>query len=289
MPEISGFFAYPSSPDLVGDTIERAVEELRSRSGIHSIRTWRETDVAGRFVSEQVLGAIAETECLIADISTLNFNVTYEVGFAIGRGKRLLITRCSAIAGTAKEISELGIFDTLGYSSYQNSDDLVGLLRSIDTLAPLSVGNIQPNRKAPVYLLEAKYKTDSVIRIISRVKKARLFYRSFDPNEHPRLSAHDALQNIAQSYGVLVHLLPKIVDDHRVHNLRASFIAGLAEGMGKVLLFLQDGNEPVPIDYRDLVRTYHHPTQIDEAIGDFATRVTEAWQACSAPLKSSHP
>ena len=48
--------------------------------------------------------------------------------------------------------------------------------------------------------------------------------------------------------------------------------------MKKVTLLLQDGDEPVPLDYRDFVVTYYHPGDIDNAIADFATRVTEAFQ-----------
>ena len=52
--------------------------------------------------------------------------------------------------------------------------------------------------------------------------------------------------------------------------------------MGKVTLLLQDGDEPVPLDYRDLVVTFRHPRDIDKAVAapypDFATRVTEAFQ-----------
>ena len=48
--------------------------------------------------------------------------------------------------------------------------------------------------------------------------------------------------------------------------------------MGKITLLLHDGDEPVPLDYRDLVVTFHHPRDIDKVIADFATRVTEALQ-----------
>ena len=197
---------------------------------------------------------------------------------------------------TTSELSKIGIFDTLGYKVYQNSHELASLLRSIGT-APGSISikeNI--NQKAPVYLIEAKYKTDPVIRIVSRVKKARLFYRSFDPNEQSRLSAHEAIENVAQSLGVLVHLLPSHIEDSWIHNLRSAFLAGLATGMDKVLLFLQDGNEPVPIDCRDLVTVFMHPSQIDEAIAEFASQISAAWQSgfetakpeASTPLAKLH-
>lgn len=278
MPEISAFFAYPSDPPSLGQIIESAVEELRTTSGVTSVQTWAQTDVAGRFIADQILSAISQRDCLVADISRLNFNVTYEVGFAIGRGKKALATLNSAFDGAANEISKLGIFDTLGYKSYENSHQLAETLRGNKDTVALTIDKTI-NTKAPIYLVDAKHKTDPVIRIISRVKKARLFFRSFDPNEQPRMSAHEAIANVAQSLGVLVHLLPSHVEDHRIHNLRCAFVAGLAEGMGKALLILQEGNEPVPIDCRDLVRPFTHPGHIDDAIAEFAGEITAAWEA----------
>ena len=60
--------------------------------------------------------------------------------------------------------------------------------------------------------------------------------------------------------------------------MRVAFLGGLAEGFGKVLLLLQDGEEPVPLDCRDLVDVFMESSHIDESISDFATRVTEAMQ-----------
>ena len=151
-------------------------------------------------------------------------------------------------------------------------------MRGVTDPTPSLRNTYQPNQKVPVYLIEARFKTDSVIRIVSRVKKARLFYRSFDPGESPRLSAAEAFEQVAQSYGILLHLLPTQIIDAPVHNIRVAFLAGLAEGFGKALLLLQDGEEPVPLDYRDLVKVFTNHSQLDEAIADFATRVTEALQ-----------
>lgn len=279
MTRLRGFIAYPSNPPLIGATIESALATLADRFGMRDFHSWRETDVAGQFIANQILDQIEEHDCFIADITELNFNVTYEIGFAIAKNKPLLLIRHSPVSPSPPDLSELGLFDTLGYKHYQNSGELTELLRDLQSVRPLTAPSMKLNTKAPVYLIEALYKTDSVTRIIARVKKARLFFRSFDPNEQPRLSAFEAIQHVAQSYGVLLHLLPSGIKDARIHNLRVAFLAGLATGMGKTLLILQDGDEPVPLDYRDLIVPYLHPAQIDEAIAEFASRVTEAWQA----------
>lgn len=277
MDEFRVFVAYPSVPRILGDTIENASVEFQQRSPGVLVTTWRVSEVAGQFIGEKILDDIAASDVLVADISELNFNVTYEIGFAVGKRKRVLLVRNDALKPDP-EAAEFGTFDTIGNKPYQNSVELVEVLRSVESLRPLDFGTATINSAAPVYLLDAKYKTDQVTRIVSRVKKAKLSFRSFDPNEQPRLSALEAIRNVAQSHGVLVHLLTKSIRDARLHNLRAAFLAGLAAGMDKVVAIIQLGDEPVPLDYRDFAQPCFHPGQIDEAITDFATDVAEAFQ-----------
>lgn len=276
--DISMFFAYPTDPDLVAATIESAIANVQQRIGEQTLQGWRESDIAGHFLAEQILARIAARSVLIADITQLNFNVAYEIGFALGRGKRVVLTRHRGVEARAPLVADVGIFDTLGYIEYENVGELERIIRNITDTAPSLRNAYSLNPAAPVYLIDALFRTDSVIRIVSRVKKARLFYRSFDPQESPRLSVAEAFRQVAESYGILLHLLPPEIKDAPVHNMRVAFLAGLAEGFGKVLLVLQDGEAPVPLDYRDLVKVFSNPAQIDEAIADFATRVTEALQ-----------
>src|SRR5580704_10724174 len=109
------FIAYPSTPALVGDVVERAVGNSREKSGITVVQSWREADIAGLFIAEQVLNNIEETQAFVADITQLNFNVTYEVGFALAKGKRVVLTRHKGLQPKPPLIADVGIFDTLGY------------------------------------------------------------------------------------------------------------------------------------------------------------------------------
>ncbi len=275
MKKASVFFAYPDNPPRIGETIEAAARQGVKRT---PVETWKETDIVGRFIGFEVLNRIDAHPCTGADVTFLNFNVTYEVGYAIGKRRRLVLTRNRSLEDDTHLRTELGIFDTLGFSDYENSDQLRSILESTNDTTSLTFDDSNINTQAPVYLLEPKFKTDQATRMIARVKKARLFYRSFDPNEQPRLSAYDAIQNVAQSAGVIL-LLARLEDaDSRLNNLRVAFLAGLSHGMGKVTTILQDGDAPVPIDYRDLVVSFTHPGQIDEAIEAFAVRTVEAMQ-----------
>jgi len=275
--KISGFYAYTSFPAEIGQTIETAVTTANSSIAGLTIHTWKALDIIGHFISEEVLEGIDNSDFLAADISILNFNVTFEIGYAIGSGKRVLLTKNESIEETSPAIREVGIFDTLGYSSYQNSIELVASLKTASKISPLKIAN-KINIKSPVYLLEGLHKTDWATRIVSRIKKAGFLFRTFDPREQPRLSASDAIDHVSQSHGVVVPLLSKNKVGADVHNMRGAFIAGLAEGMRKALCILQDGEEPVPLDYRDFVCSTFHPNDINEYIANFASHVAESFQ-----------
>lgn len=288
MNDITGFFAYPSQPSEIGENIERAMSLLKKKPGNCFFDTWKEMDIPGRFLADQVLESIDSKSCLIADISSLNFNVTYEIGYAIGKQKRLILVRYAPLRKDDQRLKELGIFDTIGFKEYQNSEELVNILLGISNVTPLKT-NFELNRKAPLYLIEAKHKDDWVTRLISDVKKARLSYRSFDPNEQPRLSAYEAINNIAQSFGVLIHLRPSSYSESDVHNLRAAFLAGLAQGMDKVHLVLQSSDDPVPLDYRDWVRVCYRPEDIDREIAEFAPLIFELFQSSDSRSSTQGP
>ncbi len=272
MEKKQGFYAYSSDPTEIGQTIEQAVNSTDV-----AVETWRALNIPGHFISEKVLEAIDNCSFLAADISVLNFNVTYEIGYAIGKGKPIFLTKNKSIKEIVPTIREVGIFDTLGYQEYQNSSDLVNFLNYSIPNEPLRLTS-KINRKSPVYLLECMHKTDWASRIVSRIKKARYLFRSFDPNEQPRLSANDAIDQVAESHGIVVPLLSTKAVGYEVHNIRGAFIAGLADGMSKALCILQHDDDPVPLDYRDFISTAYHPDDVNEHIANFAGEVAEAFQ-----------
>ena len=283
---ISGLFAYPSEPEEIGRTISISLDKLKQEQRFSELFSWEENDIPGRFISTEVLKLIDRGTGFIADITRLNFNVVFEVGYAIGCKKRAILVRNEVIHPESDLIRSVGIFDTLGYDTYTDSTSLISLISGINDLSPLNFDESATNPKAPVYVLMPQIKGEMETRLVARIKKARLFYRSFDPEEHGRLSAPEAIENVAASHGVVIPLLPSYYTNHKVHNFRAAFVAGLTLGMAKQLLFLQSGDDPVPLDYRDLVRSFKFPDQIDKYVNEFAVAVTESLQSVQPSVVS---
>src|SRR5580692_3480999 len=85
---------------------------------------WPFNDIAGNPLVSPILEKIDDSPFVIADITYLNLNVVYEVGFAIGRTKRAFLIRHSGTAGDKDLAKAVGIFDTLGYHEYFDAEDL---------------------------------------------------------------------------------------------------------------------------------------------------------------------
>ena len=271
---INKFFAYPAHPNEIGHTIEAAIKESSFSS--QNIESWKALEIIGNFIKDTILDTIKDS-IFIADITRLNCNVVYEIGYAIGDGRDILLTKNISLSESSPTILDVGIFDTLGFIEYQNSTELADILKNAKA-NKLYNKTIKLNYSSPVYLLETKYKTDFSTRIAARIKKARLAYRSFDPNESPRLSANDAIEQVFQSHGIIISLLGKEQKEYAVHNIRASFIAGLSEGMKKQLLILQYGNGTIPIDIRDFSIFCRTVDEVNQHIADFAPNIVESMQ-----------
>jgi hypothetical protein len=272
------FVAYPSEPLRLKNTVRDAVSELNTERFKLHIRPWEELDIPGRFIHEEVMDNIDAAEFVVADITRLNFNVTFEVGYALGRSKRVVLTINESLSPPLREITQLGIYDSLGRATYENSRGLSQIIRNIEDVQPLRFPVDEIDHSAPIFVLDTLYKTDASVRITSKIKKARIRYRSFDPREQPRLSALEAYRSVKRSLAVVVNLLSSNATDFRLNNLRAAFLAGLSYGLEKELLIFQEGEEPVPLDYRELVAVYQYPRDVDAYINELAPRVVEGLQ-----------
>jgi hypothetical protein len=272
------FVAYPSNPKQLGQTLQEASDQLNSLREI-SMELWEQVDIPGRFVVDGVLNKIDSSDFIIADITKLNFNVTFEIGYAIGKSKRVVLITNRALNPAKKEIDHLGIYDTVGYKEYENSGELASYISSIEDISPLHFPESNIDRSTPVFILDTLFKTDSSIRIISKVKKSGIKFRSYDPREQARLSTLEAYQSVKKSIAVIIHLLSQSSTDYYYNNLRGAFLAGLSYGLDKIILLLQEGDEPVPLDYRDFVSIYRQKADIDRAINNLAPRITEKLQS----------
>lgn len=259
-PELA-FVAYSSRDQAVTDVILEGVRRANALPTPVRFEPWVFNDVPGNPLVSPILAKIDESPFVVADITYINLNVVYEIGFAIGRSKRAFLIRHAPTPGDKALTKEAGIFDTLGYHEYEAFEDLKGRLTSHIDPTPLPFSSTL-DRKAPVYVIEPPTRTTAATLMVSRLKKAGYRYRSFNPSEDARLSASDAIRQVACSSGILVLLQEASVDGSVVQNVRTLFVAGLAHGMGKPSLLLSPAGYDAPLDVRDAVKVFRHPDDL---------------------------
>ncbi len=75
--KIESFVAYASQPPQSVHLIQKAVEKANQKYG-GGYKRWEENDVSGRPLTAPIFEGLSEANLLVADVTTLNFNVTFE-------------------------------------------------------------------------------------------------------------------------------------------------------------------------------------------------------------------
>lgn len=272
------FVAYSSRDRRLAEMIALGVAKANRKVGklIH-YEPWEFNDIAGNPLISPILEGIDTSKYVVADITYLNLNVVYEIGFSIGKSRRCFLVRHKGTEGDERVAREVGIFDTLGYDAYIDDEALANSLSAYVDPTPLQI-SASLDRLAPVYVVEPPAKGGIATLMTSRLKKAKYRYRSFNPAEDSRLSASDAIRQVGASAGILLSILDGDQEQNLVHDIRTLFVAGLAHGMGKPTLILAHSSAKVPIDVRDEVKTYSRKEDIVQHIAFFSLEITEYLQ-----------
>jgi hypothetical protein len=260
---VEGVFLYPSDPAPMASAIEGAAALLSQSNPPGVWLTWREFRTTGQVIFCSICRHIRFSSVIVADVTTLNFNLMFEIGFALGLELPLILIRDTSFKRDERDFRDLGILENIGYLDFANSD---GLARSIRTSLPVNAIPLPPvdlNRDMPLYFVKSPVSTEGQMRLASVIERSPLKSRSYDPVEDPPLSLHDARKQVASSFGLIGHLLMPERSGAVVHNARTALLAGMATASGKVVVLFNEGNAAQPIDYRDLVIPYANPHQID--------------------------
>ena len=272
-----GFAIYPSEPPLIAETVEAAIKRVRQGKGGQTWSTWRDLSIPGQIIFCGICKALRSTRRAIVDVTTLNSNVLFEIGYALGLGVPIQPARDRSYATDARTFDDLGMLDTFGYSPFQNSEELAQEI--IDYRPQIITTQASPiNREQPLYFVRSHIQDDGMVKLMSALKKSGLRFRSFDPRETSRLSLHESIKQVQASLGVIVHLVAAGRDGAVVNNARSALVAGLAMAQGKHVLMLQEGEARHPIDFRDVVKSYTNSSQVSDFVIPLVKEVVEDLQ-----------
>lgn len=270
------FVTSPSRPPELLAGVSEAINKASSRGELQ-FHLWTKNDIAGRDLVQPIQENIGSAALFVADVTYLNLNVTYEVGYAIGQSKRVLLTRYRQMKGDLDLANDIGIYDTLGRHEYDSFDQLAAFLASTHDLTPTST-NYALDAVRRLFFLDIPGSSDVVRQIVSAIKREFRLYRSFSDEETIRLSSSGAIEAVCTSSGVVVPFLGPEFAGAEVHNFRAMFVAGLAHGLERPVLILKSARVAAPLDIRDATTDYITPHDIDRLIAGFRGEVDRAFE-----------
>lgn len=266
------FVAYASQDKIHAETIRSAA--LESTSALIEYRTWREKDASGAPLGGSVERWIADAEGMVADITFVNDNVTYEIGLAIGLGRPLRLIRNESIA--LDDLKAVGLLDTLLRDSFKTRNELVDVL----TKSPAPANHWRPphrNKEQPIFVLTPPTPTPFTTSLLSAVKKkARFKFRSFNNREISRLPALEAYDHAAASFGVIVTWQDTQSSDSRRNNQRAAFLFGIARGLEIPAILIAHDRSQLPSDISDLATRFTSENDLPEILRGFRDDVHDA-------------
>lgn len=276
---IDAFFAYPSQPPHLARTIAECVRQLKLHASHGHWVTWQDLAVGGQIIFCEICKSMRCAHVVVADITNTNFNVLFELGYAIGLKKPVLPVRDESYASHQKLIDDIGIFDALGYQPFSNSRDLQALVQSKRAFSPPIQRVPERNQAQPIFYIKAPVETDGSIVLSSCMKKGYFRFRTFDCREIPRLSLHETFKQVQSSVSVVAHLIDPARREATAHNARAAFACGMALAAGKHVLMLQESDASQPIDYRDVIFPYTDPAAIPSQTEKLFRKTADTFQS----------
>jgi hypothetical protein len=190
---------YPSRP-VISLNIEAAAQ--LHQDGTHRYQTWKDLATTGQIVFCAICKGMRFSDAVAVDVTTLNFNLLFEIGFALGLEIPVIPVRDTSILTNADDFKELGLLDTLGYLDFQNSDTLYrGIQARLLDLAPIPSPRVEFNRETPLYVVKGPHDTEGDVRLLSLLKKSAVHFRTFDAKETPRLPLQEAAAKLKPASG----------------------------------------------------------------------------------------
>jgi hypothetical protein len=266
VPHARAVVLYPSEPEQLAATVEAAVRNLKEVTGNNSWVVWRDFATTGQIIFCSICKRMRFAEAVIADVTTLNFNLLFEIGFALGLDLPIIPIRDTSYVRDKHAFDELGLVDIIGYVDFQNSRQLSDGITARWPVTAIPTPLAELNLAAPLYVLKGPLETEGELRLLSVLKKSAIRFRAYDPVETPRLSLHQLRHSITSSLGLAGHLLHPDRQGALVHNARLALAAGIATASGKAVRLIQEGNILQPIDYRDIVVSYTDPNRIERLL-----------------------
>ena len=245
--------------------------------------TWEDLPIEGRSLVTAICERIDQSDALLAEVSDLNSNVLFEAGFGLARNKHLWLAVDDTDEEALRQWDELSILSTIGRVDYAGN---------VDRLAERWVEKNPTNEPATLLgtLLASGKSRESdaifapsvpvrfqAVQTLEKYLERRTELKVLGGGDDLGLAPLDFyVKQIYQSSAAIFHLLGPHRQRARIHNARASFMAGIAHGFDLPLLMVAEEGFKSPLDYKDMLYTYSSAAKLLEHVGQWLDSVPKA-------------
>ncbi len=268
---VAVFYAYPSTPVSLDESIQNALRVLKLSPIIKKanvrLKAWPSLSTAGKKLISGITQSIDQASIFACDLTYPNANVVFELGYAIGKFKRIWISLNTTIEDASKDYKRLyGGLLSAAYAGYENHNNLADAFisdapwKSLDqALLGDHLRRQAPRPETPALLYtRPDLNTDAIIATSEFLEGSRFgnYLIIDDPKENPTATMEWYAEKIHEVDAILVHLLADNQQNALEHNVKASFVAGLALGFRKHIQMLAHTPFVCPVDYQQLLKCH---------------------------------
>jgi Cdc6-like AAA superfamily ATPase len=267
MAKKNAFFGYSSRPPSSPDSVEAAVRILNERPDIELV-TWRKVFRGGSLMIRDILEKIDQADLCCFDLTGMNDNVLFELGYAIGKRRRIWLVFDTSYERDVNEFEDLGLLRDVGYVTYANAEQIVRAFELENPhLVPRTVYDrlIAPyeGQLPPTVLLHLRPQINSTAssQISALIQEKQLPVVTDDPTETRVQSLSWYVQHLHTAQAVLAEFSAQTRRGYGVQNSKCALVCGLALGMDLSVGMLVEKPYLVPSDYKSQIREYESAEQ----------------------------
>ena len=278
------FFAYPSISPTLKEPIQEAVNRLNAQGHI-AIKTWEDCSIGGNFIIDTICREIDEADLFLADLTGLNANVMFELGYAIARKKRVWLIFDETYTEGKNMFNQLKVLTTVGYVSCCNSDDIISAFYKENPAADLEntifhtaiEPGLKPGGYHSILHLKSQHENEAAVRVSNLLQKRLSKKIIFDD---PRESTVRTLtwygSRVFDCKGLICHFTNPNREGSYLQATRQALVCGMAHGSEIPLLMLAEGEFLSPIDYREYLKNYGTAREALEYVEEWLPSVEHA-------------
>lgn len=268
--DITGFFAYSSTP-AVSEIVHEAIGSING-SGVIKIKPWESLKISGQSVIGVICEEINKADIFLCDLTYLNSNVLFELGYAIAKNKRIVVFLDPSIEKAKFDYERFNL-STLGYLSYNNEKSMIEQFfkvkpyNNIDKTVLNEISHSIKFANSGLLFLKSAVDTQASIKLHQKLDRSKIKPLIVDDPQEIRMQMHTwYVEKASNTFAVVGHLLSDDRAGKDLHNAKVSFVCGLAYGFEKKVIMLAQEPYTTPLDYRHLLKKHSTAAECEKAI-----------------------